>query len=63
MYAVTSDGKETEIYNSRDLIRGVGVAVDARGDVYVSGTQSNNIHKISNDGQEHDIVLTAADGI
>ncbi|XP_071153443.1 uncharacterized protein [Mytilus edulis] len=63
VYAVTSDGKETEIYNSRDLIRAEGVAVDDRGDVYVAGTQSNNIHRISKDGQEHDIVLTADDGI
>ncbi|VDI50589.1 Hypothetical predicted protein [Mytilus galloprovincialis] len=63
VYAVSSDGKETEIYNRCDLISATGVAVDDRGYVYIAGRESNTIHKISNDGQEHDIVLTADDGI
>ncbi|XP_071149364.1 uncharacterized protein [Mytilus edulis] len=63
VYVVTSDGKEREIYNSPDLNGAGGVAVDDHGDVYVAGFRSNNIHRISNDGQKHDIVLTAFDGI
>ncbi|XP_071148732.1 uncharacterized protein [Mytilus edulis] len=63
LYVVTSDGIEREIYNSPDLICTVGVAVDDRGDVYVAGCSADNIHRISNDGQKHDIVLTAQDGI
>ncbi|XP_052079935.1 uncharacterized protein LOC127718076 [Mytilus californianus] len=63
VYAVTFDGKEREIYNSPDLKSTAGVAVDDRGDVYVAGLLSNNIHRISNDGQKHGIVLTADNGI
>ncbi|CAC5399514.1 unnamed protein product [Mytilus coruscus] len=63
VFLVTSDGKEREIYNSPDLKTARGVAVDDRGDVYVAGNISNNLHRISNNGQKHDIPLTADDGI
>ncbi|XP_071149001.1 uncharacterized protein [Mytilus edulis] len=63
VFVVSSDGKEREIYNSPDLKGANGVAVDERGDLYVAGYLSDNIHKISNGGQKHDIVLTADDGI
>ncbi|XP_063420920.1 uncharacterized protein LOC134706142 [Mytilus trossulus] len=62
VYVVMSDGKEREIYNSPYLKGVESVAVDYRGDVYVAGKGSNNIHRISNDGQAN-IVLTANDGI
>lgn len=51
--SVTSDGQEHEIYDSPDLKNPIGVAIDDRGDVYVAGGGSNNIHKISSDGQKH----------
>ncbi|XP_063411376.1 uncharacterized protein LOC134694300 [Mytilus trossulus] len=63
VYVVTSDGKEREIYSSPELKSSSGVSVDYRGDVFVSGGLSNNIHRIFNDGQKHDIVVTADDGI
>ncbi|VDI80842.1 Hypothetical predicted protein [Mytilus galloprovincialis] len=63
VFVVTSDGKEREIYQSSDLTMTSAVAVDDRGDVYVAGLGSNNIHRISNNGEKHDIVLTADDGI
>ncbi|XP_063424803.1 uncharacterized protein LOC134708297 [Mytilus trossulus] len=63
VYVVTSDGKERKIYSSPDLKDPDGVAVDDRGDVFIAGEGSNNIHRISKDGQKHDIVLTADDGI
>ncbi|VDI80839.1 Hypothetical predicted protein [Mytilus galloprovincialis] len=44
VYAVTSDGNETEIYNRFDLKSATGVAVDDRGYVYVAGKESNNIY-------------------
>ncbi|XP_063411340.1 uncharacterized protein LOC134694266 [Mytilus trossulus] len=50
VFLVSSDGKEREIYNSPDPEHAGGVAVDERGDVFVSGWLSNNIHRISNDG-------------
>ncbi|VDI21493.1 Hypothetical predicted protein [Mytilus galloprovincialis] len=63
VFLVFSDGKEREIYKSPDLQESDGVAVDDRGDIYVAGRVSNNIHKISNAGQKHEIVLTADDGM
>ncbi|XP_071149373.1 uncharacterized protein [Mytilus edulis] len=63
VYVVTSDGKEREIYNSPDLQNADGVAVDERGNVYVAGWFTHNIHKIFNDGQKSDIVLSPDDGI
>ncbi|XP_071147934.1 uncharacterized protein [Mytilus edulis] len=63
VFLVSSDGEEEEIYSSPDLKGAIGVAVDDRGDLYVAGCGSNNIHKISNDGQKYDIVLSADDGI
>ncbi|XP_063411320.1 protein PML-like [Mytilus trossulus] len=63
VFLVSSDGKERELYNSPDLRGARGVAVDDRGDVFVSGWLSNNIHRISDDGQKHDIILSADDGI
>ncbi|XP_063411342.1 uncharacterized protein LOC134694268 [Mytilus trossulus] len=63
VFLVSSDGKEREIYSSPDLIHAEGIAVDDRGDVFVSGWLSNNIHKISNEGQKHGVVLSADDGI
>ncbi|XP_063420356.1 uncharacterized protein LOC134705570 [Mytilus trossulus] len=62
VYFVASDGKEQEIYNSPDLKCPSGVAVDDHGDVYVAGYLSNNIHRISGDGQI-EIVLTENDDI
>ncbi|XP_063424195.1 uncharacterized protein LOC134707949 [Mytilus trossulus] len=61
VYVVTSDGKEREIYSGPDLRGARGVAVDDRGDVYIAGFISSNIHRLSNGG--HDIVLTVDDGI
>ncbi|XP_063420294.1 uncharacterized protein LOC134705505 [Mytilus trossulus] len=63
VFIVTKDGKEREIYNSPDLDGAVGISIDDRGDVYVAGKGSNNIHRIYHDGQTSDIVLTADDGI
>lgn len=63
VFVVTSDGKEREMYSSPDMKRAEGLALDDHGDVYVAGYASNNIHRIFNDGQKHDIVLTADDGI
>ncbi|XP_063425128.1 uncharacterized protein LOC134708489 [Mytilus trossulus] len=63
VFIVTSDGKEWEIYKSPDLTMTSAVTVDNRGDVYVAGQTSNNIHRISHDRGKHDIVLTADDGI
>ncbi|XP_071155300.1 uncharacterized protein [Mytilus edulis] len=63
VYVVTSDGREREIYSSSDLKNPHGVAVDNNGDVFVAGMESNNIHRISHDGQSNDIILTEHDGI
>ncbi|XP_071149003.1 uncharacterized protein [Mytilus edulis] len=63
LFLVSSDGTEREIYISSGLEEVGDVAVDDCGDVYLRGCSPDNIHKISNDEQKHDIVLTADDGI
>ncbi|VDI31466.1 Hypothetical predicted protein [Mytilus galloprovincialis] len=63
LFLVSSDGTEREIYISPGLEEVGDVAVDDCGDVYLRGCSPDNIHKISNDEQKHDIVLTADDGI
>ncbi|XP_063420775.1 uncharacterized protein LOC134705993 [Mytilus trossulus] len=52
VFVVTSNGKEREIYSGPDLRDCRGMAVDDRGDVYVAGGKSNNIHRISYDGKK-----------
>ena len=40
-----------------------GLAVDQQGHVYISGLDSNNIHRLSPDGTFRDIVLSKHDGV
>lgn len=63
VFVVISDGKEREIYSSSDLNDPQGVAVDDHGNVFNAGMVSNNIHRLSHDGQTRDIILTKHDGI
>jgi hypothetical protein len=46
-----------------DISGDVGLAVDRQGHVYMSGFQSNDIHRLSPDGTFRDIVLSKRDGI
>jgi sugar lactone lactonase YvrE len=41
----------------------LGLAVDQQGHVYISGSASNDIHRLSPDGTFRDIVLSKHDGL
>ena len=40
-----------------------GLAVDRQGHIYISGGDSNDIHRLSPDGAFRDIVLSKNDGV
>ena len=46
-----------------DISGSDGLAVDRQGHAYISGLQSNNIHRLSPDGTFRDIVMSKRDGI
>lgn len=62
IYSISADGQQRVFYSSPDLSYPVGIAADDN-NVYVAGCGSNNVHRISNDGQTSDIILSADDGI
>jgi outer membrane protein assembly factor BamB len=62
LYCINLDGHViyTCKYNMSGLI---GLAVDRQGHVYISGRDSNDIHRLSPDGTLRDIVLSKHDGV
>jgi hypothetical protein len=46
-----------------DISGGEGLAVDQQGHVYISGDDSDDIHRLSPDGTFRDIVLSKHDGV
>jgi hypothetical protein len=56
---INLDGHVIYRYN----ISGEGLAVDQQGYVYISGRDSNDIHRLSPDGTLRDIVLSEHDGV
>ncbi|XP_052064427.1 uncharacterized protein LOC127704427 isoform X2 [Mytilus californianus] len=63
VYRMTRDGHVSLFFGHSDLRRPWGIDVDDKGNVYVAGMMSNNIHRISSDGKDHQIILTENDGI
>ena len=63
MYCRTKDGSNVFTFSSPDL-RGTNcVDTDSQGNVYVVGRMSNNILRLSPDGQNSDIIMKKEDGI
>ena len=62
IYSISPDGQQRVFYSSPNLSYPVGIAADDN-NVYVAGCGSNNVHRISNDGQTSDVILSADDGI
>ncbi|VDI54559.1 Hypothetical predicted protein [Mytilus galloprovincialis] len=60
---IIHDGQESIYFSHSDLIRPNSIDVDGKGNVYVGGLMSDNIHRISSDGKDHQIILTKNDGI
>ncbi|CAC5361336.1 unnamed protein product [Mytilus coruscus] len=63
VYRITLDGQDSIFCSHSDLIYSRGIDVDSKGNVYVGGMLSHNIHRISSDGKNHQIILTKNDGI
>ena len=63
LYCIKSDGEEVFTYNSPDLCSAWGVTTDNRGNVYIVGCYSNNIHRLRPDGTFIDIILKEKDNI
>ncbi|KAL3891833.1 hypothetical protein ACJMK2_004079 [Sinanodonta woodiana] len=50
------DGKQYFIYSSKDLVHPWGIALDREYNVFIVGSQSNNIHKLSPSGVTLEII-------
>lgn len=63
IYCIKAGGEESTFYDSPDLRWPSDITLDNKGNVYVAGGVSNNVHKISPDGKKHEIILTKEDGV
>jgi hypothetical protein len=63
VYCIKKDGSNVFTFSSPDLKRANGIDTDRQGNVYVVGNDSNNILRLSPDGQNSDIIMTEEDGI
>jgi hypothetical protein len=57
---INLDGQDIYRYN---ITGNAGLAMDRKGHVYISGLNSNDIHRLSPDGTLHDIILSKHDGV
>ena len=63
VYCIKKDGSNVFIFSSPDL-RGIyGIDTDRQGNAYVVGFRSNNILRVSPDGQNSDIIMRKEDDI
>jgi sugar lactone lactonase YvrE len=62
VYCIKKDGSNVFTFISPDLIGPYGIDTDRQGNVYVVGWGSNNILRLSPDGQNSDIIMKE-DGI
>jgi sugar lactone lactonase YvrE len=63
MYCIKKDGSNVFTFRSPDLKEADGIDNDRQGNVYVVGRRSNNIVRLSPDGQNSDIIMKEEDGI
>ena len=63
VYCIKKDGSNLFTFSSPDLKVTFGIDTDRPGNVYVARWGSNNIVRLSPDGQNSDIVLKQVDGI
>jgi sugar lactone lactonase YvrE len=63
VYCIKKDGSNVFIFSPPDLRGTHGIDTDRQGNVYVVGFGSNNILRLSPDGQNSDIIITNEDGI
>jgi sugar lactone lactonase YvrE len=63
VYCIKKDGSNVFTFSSPDLKGAYGIDNDRQGNVYVVGRNSNNIVRLSPDGQNSDIIMKKNDGI
>ena len=63
LYCIKKDGSNVLTFSSSDLKGIYGIDTDRQGNVYVVGSDSNNILRLSPDGQNSDIIMKKEDGI
>jgi hypothetical protein len=63
VYCIKKDGSNVFIFSSPDLRGTHGIDTDRQGNVYVVGFGSNNILRLSPDGQNSDIIMRKGDDI
>ena len=63
VYCMKTDGSNLFTFSSPDLQGVQGIDTDQPGNVYVAGKSTNNIVRLSPDGQNSDVVLKKEDGI
>ena len=61
VYCIKNDGSNVFTFNSADLKVPYGIATDRQENVYVVGLNSNNILRLSPDGQNSDIIIKQED--
>jgi hypothetical protein len=63
VYCIKKDGSNVFTFSSPDLKWANGIDTDRQGNAYVVGRRSNNIVRLSSDGQNSDIIMKKEDGI
>jgi hypothetical protein len=63
VYCITKDGSNVFTFCSPDLIWADGIDTDRQRNAYAVGRTSNNILRLSPDGQNSDIIMKEEDGI
>ena len=63
VYCIKKDGSNVFTFSSPDLRRTYGIDTDSQGNVYVVGLGSNNILRLSPDGQNSDIIMKKEEDI
>ena len=63
VYCIKKDGSSVFTFNSPDVKGIYGIDTDRQGNVYVVGRDSNNILRLSPDGQNSDIIMKKEDCI
>lgn len=63
VHYIEPSGTERFYFSSPDLQDPVGISCDSKGNVFVMGQESNNVHKISNEGNTSKVVLKSTNGL
>ncbi|XP_071177796.1 protein wech-like [Mytilus edulis] len=63
IYCIKEDGTIIFTFSSKNLKGPDGITSDGKGNIYIVGRSSNNIHRLSSDGTSSEVVLRQEDGL